>query len=307
MGGIGSGPGGLPRKKVARIKLALANGQPQTSIARDTGVDRKVIRKIARGEHCSELPFRDITQKRLWFARDVAHNCIRLHDTVANSFVTASGARGQVTNYHKLIHPIAPSLSVELAVPEMRAFGALAVNALAADVLEFIGYAHDQSYLPTGPECWGRRFATAHEVAFEALLRAENVLLANQVLPNPAKFFGAAAPDVLAELCRDLPLLDDLGELSTDLRREWASAVNCLRELRDSDPLPTDNDQRASGFVTHSDLAREFGVKPDAARKKLDRWRKLNLESSDWRQVTERAQNEASYYYRRSAVAHLFG
>jgi hypothetical protein len=64
-----------------------------------------------------------------------------------------------------------------------------------------------------------------------------------------------------------------------------------------SSALPDD------AMMNHVDIAKTLGIKREPLRKRLERWRKVNMDG--WQQVTEPRRSEPRYVYRIGAIRHL--
>lgn len=113
---------------------------------------------------------------------------------------------------------------------------------------------------------------------------------------------------------RPFPASGERGDAAMSLRNNSESFANFLRALRTritGEPLVSRSvdpgitsafDSLADGFFTSKSLAERYGIDPERLRKRLDRWRKSNLDVAGWREVEDRRPREPKYLYRESAV-----
>ncbi len=142
-------------------------------------------------------------------------------------------------------------------------------------------------------------------VASDYKARVDALLIAHFAKEQRCDAIGTSSPQ------------SNLNELMVGCTQEFHESLNALADHRKTDVpgnarQPTANpdasrskqvDQMADdGMFTVSDLAERCGVKPDALRKRLDRWRKKNVGSRDWTENEGATSREPKYLYRLGAV-----
>jgi hypothetical protein len=235
----------LLKETIAARAARRVAAESQATSSRDEGKDEGAV---------------GITESRLWLALKCAIDCVTVYDRIANAIRRWSrriGAGPPLSNFestlalekqHSLRLDIEPMAQLSDAIQKSTAVGTVATLALCAEVIRYIEVGNHGNEVTCA--CWGRSFATFHEAAFEALLRAQNTLIGHTTEGKPHLSLQNSSPETIASICKLLPPINDGGRFEVELRRERRNAVVWLRGVTVQKPTAT---AAASEDAAHSD------------------------------------------------------
>lgn len=181
-------------------------------------------------------------------------------------------------------------------------------SALSPDVLYIIELGTHGQHNPEGLKLLGQTHPTAHHAALNALwvigATIDECRSLNLEADDP-RWHGWIRSHANS-FRRLMPwLVDSYNAIS----QEWRAAVRYLESrpslADEEEPQPTAVDKPGDeAFLSYLDIAKRFNLSPEAVRKRLERWRKKNLDG--WREVDDRRRTEPLYLYQYLAVRHLF-